>query len=305
MAFRSSTPLPRSDYPGALDALLASAPDAAAHELFAATDDDFWFWLHTEGYRADARLARLLPGLPSETEQRNFTGTAGDETLRLAFEFYRLVHRVIGRHGRAPVASILEFGCGWGRILRFFTRDVPPERLSGIDCLPEAVALCQAADLGRHVTLVPPLPHTPLPSGAFDLVYAYSVFSHLSESAHLAWLAELRRLLRPDGLLIVTTRPRDFVSYCAHLRTLSDRPTWAGAAAAFVDVDACFARYDRGEYLHDPIGACSILVPALFGETCIPRDYVHRVWTEGYELLEYIADPAICEQNVIVVRRRG
>jgi ubiquinone/menaquinone biosynthesis C-methylase UbiE len=53
-----------------------------------------------------------------------------------------------------------------------------------------------------HNDLAPPLP---LESNSFDVVYAVSVLTHLSVAQQHAWLKELRRMLRPDGSLILTT----------------------------------------------------------------------------------------------------
>ena len=39
--------------------------------------------------------------------------------------------------------------------------------------------------------------------GTFDLIWALSVFTHLTDSS-LAWLLELHKLLKPDGFLIAT-----------------------------------------------------------------------------------------------------
>ena len=45
-------------------------------------------------------------------------------------------------------------------------------------------------------------------SGSFGLIYALSVFSHLSEPLQRAWVAEFRRLLRPGGLLVLSVLGR-------------------------------------------------------------------------------------------------
>jgi SAM-dependent methyltransferase len=50
--------------------------------------------------------------------------------------------------------------------------------------------------------LKPPLPFE---AGAFDCVYAISVFTHLSERMHYAWIEELFRIIRQGGILIFTT----------------------------------------------------------------------------------------------------
>ena len=78
-------------------------------------------------------------------------------------------------------------------------------RLTGSDCNPRSVDWCRAHLPGiEFVTngLQPPLP---LPDDRFDAVYCFSVFTHLSEASQLAWAAELHRVLKPAGLLVLTT----------------------------------------------------------------------------------------------------
>jgi ubiquinone/menaquinone biosynthesis C-methylase UbiE len=47
------------------------------------------------------------------------------------------------------------------------------------------------------------LPHVPYEDNYFDLIYAGSVFTHIADLAD-AWLLELKRILRPGGMLYVT-----------------------------------------------------------------------------------------------------
>ena len=48
-------------------------------------------------------------------------------------------------------------------------------------------------------------PPLPLETELFDCVYAISIFTHLSEKLHYAWIEELFRLIKPNGILIFTT----------------------------------------------------------------------------------------------------
>ncbi len=45
----------------------------------------------------------------------------------------------------------------------------------------------------------------PLENESFDCVYAISVFTHLSEKMHYAWIEELFRIIKLNGILIFTT----------------------------------------------------------------------------------------------------
>jgi SAM-dependent methyltransferase len=53
----------------------------------------------------------------------------------------------------------------------------------------------------KHNRLEPPLDYA---DGTFDLCYAISVFTHLPEELQEPWLNELCRILRPNGILLVT-----------------------------------------------------------------------------------------------------
>jgi SAM-dependent methyltransferase len=101
--------------------------------------------------------------------------------------------------------SILDFGCGCGRVITAFRDLAPSAKLYGCDIDPEAIGWCRE-NLGKTCTFatVPPLPPTGYADESFDLIYGISVFTHLPETMQLAWLAELRRILRPGGVLLTT-----------------------------------------------------------------------------------------------------
>ncbi len=101
--------------------------------------------------------------------------------------------------------NVLDFGCGCGRIARWLASDIIAAggAFHGSDVNPDLVRWCADNLPGSYVTnaLHPPL-H--LDDAAIDLVYAHSVLTHLSEQTAQAWLAEIRRILRPGGLALLT-----------------------------------------------------------------------------------------------------
>ena len=52
------------------------------------------------------------------------------------------------------------------------------------------IQVCKQTFPAANFETVEPFPPTSLPAGSFDLVFAYSVFSHLSEAAATAWVEE-------------------------------------------------------------------------------------------------------------------
>jgi len=99
--------------------------------------------------------------------------------------------------------SILDFGCGCGRVL-IWMRGKRATRLYGLDIDRDAVEWCRRNIPFAEVATNEPLPPLPHAAGTFDLVYAISVFTHINEEFQFRWLAELRRVLKPGGILLVT-----------------------------------------------------------------------------------------------------
>jgi SAM-dependent methyltransferase len=114
--------------------------------------------------------------------------------------------------------SVFDFGCGCGRIARRLVQQDPrPERYLGIDLHKGMVRWCSShlapAAPGfefRHHAVHNPTFNprarrrtAPFPAEdrAFSLVLAWSVFTHLVQSQIDHYLAEIARVLEPDGVL--------------------------------------------------------------------------------------------------------
>lgn len=120
--------------------------------------------------------------------------------------------------GADAQASVLDFGCGCGRIARqLLQQETPPERYLGIDLHRKLIAWCrdnlapraEGFEFQHHdvfnATFNPGRkPMTaPLPVGdrEFTLVNAWSVFTHLVQSQIDHYLGECSRALAPGGVL--------------------------------------------------------------------------------------------------------
>jgi SAM-dependent methyltransferase len=99
---------------------------------------------------------------------------------------------------------VLDFGSGAGRTLRHFLEEAETGEFWGADLDAASIDWLERE-------LSPPLhgwrsaewPPLGLEHGSFDLIWAVSVFTHLTDNSS-AWLLELHRMLKPEGLLIAT-----------------------------------------------------------------------------------------------------
>jgi hypothetical protein len=187
-----------------------------------------------------------------------------------------------------------------------------------IDCFPEVIELAARTNRWCRFQTIAPTPPTTIASESCSLVYLYSVFSHLSEDAHLQWLGEFSRILRRGGLVVATTRPRSFIRHCADLRAISKVAAQRegttssvidahheGLAASFLNTDAALADYDRGVFCFEPTGGGGVLSPSFYGEACISETYVRKNWLSDFELVAFSERPGRhIGQNVIVVRKK-
>jgi len=103
--------------------------------------------------------------------------------------------------GKSP--RILDFGCGVGRVLQyFFDENV---ELYACDIDSSAVAYVETAFPGVNTSLNDYQPVLPYASDQFDIVYSVSVWTHLPPDRQIPWLMEVKRILRPGGLGLLTT----------------------------------------------------------------------------------------------------
>jgi SAM-dependent methyltransferase len=106
-----------------------------------------------------------------------------------------------------PGARILDFGCATGRVLRQFAFLTPGAELRGIEISTTYIAWSrQNLPSSVWITQGTVIPSLPFPDAHFDLIYAGSVFTHIDEFEE-AWLLELRRVMKPTGVAVLTIHP--------------------------------------------------------------------------------------------------
>ena len=223
-------------------------------------------------------LVALLPRMPPVEVQRSWTGSAGPALLAQSTAFVRTLARAFERLTGRPLegATILDYGCGWGRLLRLMYAFTPPRNVFGLDPWDESIRICRECGVLGHLAVCDYLPRSlPFDTMAFDLIYAFSVFTHLSEKTASFAQEAMRSRIRLDGLAVITIRPVEY--WLRHEEVLPAGETLDSLMRAHATHGFAFAPHNR-----PPIEG-----EITYGDASISMDYIAHKWNrwrvEGIE----------------------
>jgi SAM-dependent methyltransferase len=163
----------------------------------------------------DRQIARAGRAQAAPIPPRGLIERTSVPRPELSDELFRELYERSGRARKAGVIEalpdgysfegrrVLDFGCGPGRVLRQFLGEAASGEFWGCDLHRPTIAwLDEHLSPPLHFYVNDKIP-TPHPDSYFDLVYAISVFTHITHEWS-AWLLELHRILKPEGLLLAT-----------------------------------------------------------------------------------------------------
>jgi SAM-dependent methyltransferase len=104
------------------------------------------------------------------------------------------------------ISSILDFGCGCGRLTRYLLLLFENAKVYGTDTDALSISWCEANLKPGNFSTSRAQPPLQFANESFDLIVSYSVFTHIHESDQAAWMSEMSRILKPEGLLVFSTQ---------------------------------------------------------------------------------------------------
>ena len=111
--------------------------------------------------------------------------------------------------------AALDFGCSSGRVVWVLAAAHPEVEWRGCDPNEPAIAWARKKLPGIDFFVSGGDPPLPIEESSLGLVFAISIWSHFEPSLGLRWFAEMRRVIRPGGHLIVTTHGLTSVAHAA------------------------------------------------------------------------------------------
>ena len=150
---------------------------------------------------------------PEERTQLNYTGASGAELMKRTIDFIEVVHNNVPALESGQWRG-LDYGVGWGRIASVMGHFGGPEQLDCADAWPQSLELAQRCGLRNRMLKTPAvLGPGDLPAEEYDLIYSYSIFTHLPEFHFVNNFQHLYRSLKPGGRMLLTVREPKFIEF--------------------------------------------------------------------------------------------
>jgi SAM-dependent methyltransferase len=273
---------------------------------FANFSDEQWLETLKKSVTQKAINGVNFPSFPHVDVQSGFVGSANENALEEAYRFYSFLKTTSTSMGTSVGLNscVLDFGCGWGRFLRFFWKDVDIANLYGVDVDPGVIAICRETGVPGAFHVLEPYGRLPFPDAFFSHVMAYSVFTHLPEKVHLHWMEEIGRVMKPGACFCLTLEPRRFLDFVSTLDEKTAETGWHSNMSRF----ASFATdskqfFDSGEFVYLPTGGGEYRESNVYGEAVVPLVYIERNWKRFFRVVEYVDDASRFWQAALVVQR--
>lgn len=184
--------------------------------------------------------------------------------------------------------SILDFGCGCGRLIRALRPLCDPwATIQGTDIDPAAIKWCKENIADASFSVNGESPPLPFADKSIDLICACSVYTHMDADRQFRWLAELQRILKPGGYLLATFRHQHSIDRIADHDIRERILTGLNSGGiAFMASDAWKSVF-----------------PAWYGEAYHTPEYIRKNWGSYFEV-RHIVTAGTLEEETAVLRAR-
>ena len=198
-----------------IDARMESVHPRDIPQLFKNVPLDFFGRLLLDVPSRYSRIKAFFPSMPSKEVQEKWAGSHGQKLLNQSLAFIKtmLSGYTTGIGKKIESASILDYGCGWGRLIRLLYKYASFENIYGVDPWGESITVCNQHGVKGNLVISEYVPLSLPFERQFDLIFALSVFIHLSEKTTGTVLTTLRKYISPEGILAITIRPKEYWSF--------------------------------------------------------------------------------------------
>jgi hypothetical protein len=276
-----------------IDSKIRGTDEKEIPQLFNEIPLDVFGYLHLLDEEVYPNLTKFLPTMAPKEVQLAWTGV-GDRTLLLqSLSFVKAVVSFHEKMGTSDLqkARLLDFGCGWGRLLRLFFKYIPESNLFGVDPMDQSLKQCAIhrvrGNLAQSDYLCRSLPFN---DTKFDLVIAFSVFTHLSKRAMNEALCTIRSRVTDNAIFAVTVRPANYWKVSKQYDNKD------------INVEEYIKKHNTEGFVFYPHNCSPIDGDITFGDSSMSLNYIKENW-HGWEVVA--TDVSLLDSSQIIVFLRS
>jgi SAM-dependent methyltransferase len=240
-----------------------------------------------------AQLARsveesALPMPPADIRYRIVSQPLGEyDYLRVGLEARQSIEEALAVAGTSvdDLGAVLDWGVGCSRIMRQWAPLFGTISFTGTDIDQGMIDWDVANVPGPRFAVNGAEPPLPCGDEEFDLAYGASVFTHLDEAMQQRWLAELARVLKPGGVLLLSTHGQSVFELNRH--TFSDTEVAAFRDHGFV-------------YIRNIVDG---VLPEWYQTSFQTSDHVRRTFGEHFDVIDHVAKGMTGFQDLAICRK--
>ncbi len=158
-------------------------------------------------------------------------------------------------------------------------------KITGCDVDERAIGWCRQYCQRSTSVVNRDLPPSPFDNESFDLVWCGSVFTHLDEERQDRWLAEIRRILKPEGILLASVHG----PHCWEPRL----PSWT--ISSLKQTGMMFARFGADAGIH----------PSWYQVAWHTERYIREHWGAEFEIRGYLERGFNDYQDLVVAQKNS
>jgi len=272
-----------------------------------------WIHLNRIAVFEDSTLRQYVSPFPPQTLMQNTTGLTSESDFASHGADFWVALSQASPKPLNKFSSILDFGCGCGRLARMFKGH--PGHIAGCDIDHRHVEWCSAALGYMETKLSSVRPPIPFSDREFEAVISISIFTHLNEISQDQFLQELARVCRPDGLLFLTihgSRALERALAEPQIKAMLDmsddlfqaaRKKFADGQHAFILQQGHLTTTNKAT-LKGVLTKKVISDPFEYGITFIPESYLRAHWGQWFDIIDYRVGALHDFQDVVVLRRK-
>jgi glycosyltransferase involved in cell wall biosynthesis len=251
-------------------------------------------WLTLQEQNQYPNIKDFLPSMPTDEIQLKWTGASGKILLEQSIAFMESVVQYARREFNSDDLSelkLLDFGCGWGRLLRLLYKYIPTINLFAVDAWEPSLHHCNNNKVRANIAKIEEICVEIPFEDKFDLVISFSVFTHLSKRSAEAALKALRASIDDNGLMIVTVRPKEFI------------PEFLSQYDVAASAEEIERLYQEDGFVFIPHNREPVDGDITYGDTFISVDYIKMNWSD-WRIVETQINAIDPYQKLIVLKPR-